>query len=667
MNRRELSLAFVFSILLGGVLIFIIAGSDGFSLKLPFINAGATISPQVRDASLSAIDTKPQPTQEPPQTLKVANPTATQVSLEEGAARGEDIEDVLLLYSGSNQTKFDMNFCRIAEYYGLLCRQEDLDLVNLTDDDFKDENGESFGLIGIHAQNLHQSSLLLASQEIEFLKSAIETGGSILLVSELTDSTFPAAMVMLTDGAVQAMSKPLDSQKNWIISSEAPEITWEFTGQTFTTNNIAHQRDYAIVFGNDAKVTTLMSSDDDEENEYSFFAKVDVGDGAVFVDGSEKSASIDEKPLREIYYDDEVFSRVIPIMMTMRYAMGAEVWQNTNNYATLIVDAAQLIDAVDTLNFEDLLIEMDNYEYHTTVAFPPVMWEESEPEVVGLFIKRFDRLSIVQLGNNHGEYEFYKYTVEPGETYRGKELPARPLADQEEDILEGLERLQRHRIRNQITDSRVMIFPWGISPEPTFELLKKYNYLATVNAQDVPLNADRPGDWDYGMYQANMDYANFPSVQRRLPGTLQPYALDLQPFILDLFIDKPALFYLHVGDFQESGIEAFNPAAIEMNRVSGDLEWQSLGSIIKHMYLQKVNDDGSIDLMMYTNHLEFENAYSIELDYHLKKIETLNVPIRSLMVNGHEFPYRLEAGELIVNVKVPAGEIVLIEILYGDG
>ena len=57
-----------------------------------------------------------------------------------------------------------------------------------------------------------------------------------------------------------------------------------------------------------------------------------------------------------------------------------------------------------------------------------------------------------------------------------------------------------------------MVFPYGISPEQTLVLLKKYNYLATVNAQDIPLDTTRPPTWDYGMYQANMDYGGFPPL-----------------------------------------------------------------------------------------------------------------------------------------------------------
>ena len=150
----------------------------------------------------------------------------------------------------------------------------------------------------------------------------------------------------------------------------------------------------------------------------------------------------------------------------------------------------------------------------------------------------------MQHGNNHDGYEFYKYTVSATDVYTDSytgtlvHYPARPLADQDADIREGLARIEEHQWSTGIPFDKIMVFPYGISPESTLVLLKKYNYLATINASDVPLDAAGPSHWDSRMYQANMDYRSFPLLPRRQPGTYEPFQPDLSPFILDLFLGK---------------------------------------------------------------------------------------------------------------------------------
>ena len=38
------------------------------------------------------------------------------------------------------------------------------------------------------------------------------------------------------------------------------------------------------------------------------------------------------------------FSQIIPLMLTMHYALGAEVWHNDHNYANLTIDGPALVE-----------------------------------------------------------------------------------------------------------------------------------------------------------------------------------------------------------------------------------------------------------------------------------------------------------------------------------
>jgi hypothetical protein len=308
------------------------------------------------------------------------------------------------------------------------------------------------------------------------------------------------------------------------------------------------------------------------------------------------------------------------------------------------------------------------HNFHTTIALIPANWEQSETEVVSLFQKYPERFSLAQHGNNHDGYEFYKYQVTADDENQGEEYTSRPLAEQAWDIQEGLARMELLKNRTGLPFDPVMVFPYGISPEPTLRLLKQHNYLATVNAQDVPLDTERPSDWDFGMVPAETEFENFPLLTRRHLGTDPADQPDPQLSTFDLFLDKPILVFTEAneGGLFAGEITAFNPMADQINSLTGGVAWQSLGNILKRLYLRKTNDDGSLEVRMYGNDLILTNESQIGRTYHIAKGETLNVPIATLTVNGQEHPYRVEDGQLQLDVRIPAGTIVEIQIFYGD-
>lgn len=662
MKRPEFVFAMVLGFVLGAgvTIIFTLERSTN-----P-VGTGVAVYTAVATEEVHGTLVTPMSTSSPTEVPPTATPTL--IPLEVGSEKGEDLEDVLLLYDSTRVTNFDINFCKVAEYYGLLCQKVALDTTGLTDELLQDAQGNYFKLVGISADTLLRVPSLLTNDEMSIIKSSIETGGVNLLVSKVHEHLDAAVLAELTNGAVLGATKPQDSTRDWLVSSAAPDITREFTGQVISyTYETATQGDFALTLGQQESVTRLITSRDDAGVAYPIFVRWEKGAGSVFIDAGEEGESLEEVPLRELYsvYN---FSKIVPLMFTVRYALGDEAWHNDHNYANLTIDDPALTEPYENLSFVGLLWEMKAHNFHTTIAFIPANWDKSEPTVVRLFRGNPEWYSLVQHGNNHDGYEFYKYSVSEGDEYEGEALPARPLADQEADIVEGLARMEKHRSLTGIPYDRVMIFPWEISPEPTLVLLKKYNFLATVNAQDVPLGATRPPVWDHGMYQANMEYGNFPTLSRRFIETYQAFQSQLHYFIFDLFIDKPALFFAHAheGELFDAGIDAFNPVAEQVNNVPGEVQWRSLGYIIKHLYLEKTNDDGSVDIKMYGNHLIVTNGSSDERTYHISKAETLNVPISRLTVNGHEFLYRVEKGLLSLDVSVPARSSLEILIHYGD-
>jgi hypothetical protein len=87
---------------------------------------------------------------------------------------------------------------------------------------------------------------------------------------------------------------------------------------------------------------------------------------------------------------------------------------------------------------------------------------------------------------------------------------------------------------------------------------------------------------------------------------------------------------------------------------------------MSHLYLEKVEDDGSIGVKMYGNHVVITNETSEERVYHIAKAETLNVPISIVSVNNHEFRYAVEEGFLILDMQIPPNASADLEIRYEE-
>jgi hypothetical protein len=480
----------------------------------------------------------------------------------------------------------------------------------------------------------------------------------------------PESLIALTAGRVTGAYEPADTWRDWSISSSEPTITREFTGMTLAARGSWEQLDHGLTITRSANVSTLIGSQADMTDTYPILVKVGVGDGLVFVSSNESAPPLGEHRLAPLYYDYDFFSfsQIVPLMMVIRYSAGDEAWHNDHDYANFTIDDPALTEPWGKLSYKQLLEEMEAHNFHTTIAMHPIDWQQSEPTVVSLFLTRRDRFSLAQHGNNGDGYEFYRYHVTDQTRYQGRSLRARPLAEQRADIAQGLFRLAKHRASTQIEHDRVMVFPFGISPEPTLVILKGYNYLGTVNAVEIPLGASMPDDWLYGMYPATLAFGNFPSLSRWCYRRLEDFE-PLLPFSrFDLFIDKPLIFCSHTyegNDLAQGRMDAFNPIADFVNGLAGEVEWRSLGSILRHLYLKKHNDDGSVDVQIYTAHVFIENTSATAKDYHIHKLETLNVPIKRLEVNGQEFPYTVERDVLTLDVQIPPLSSIEVEIVYG--
>jgi len=321
---------------------------------------------------------------------------------------------------------------------------------------------------------------------------------------------------------------------------------------------------------------------------------------------------------------------------------------------------------------------MQTHNFHTTIAYIPKYFDnEQNTSVIDLFRNYPEKYSIVQHGNNHDGYEFICFNEEQFDSLNAlynnswvNQKP-RPYKEQENDIVEGLTRMHELQKNTGINFGKIMIFPWGISLSPTLEILKMYNYNATVNGQYQPrlfYEGDNSDNYDFNMYPASMNFRNFPVILRKHPcSSYEPINYRTDFWKYDLFLDKPLLMYSHQQEIFKKGIDKFSPVADSINHLFPDIEWKSLDYILKKMYLEKLNHDGSADVMIYGNNVLISNETDTGRIYHIRKLENMNVPILNVTVDGSPNAYWLDDSLLCFDINISANTEKEIKINYSSG
>lgn len=567
-----------------------------------------------------------------------------------------DRTDALLLQTAT-KTPSDNGFEKVLRFYGLKRLNVDLGRTAVTDALLRDETGAYYPSVFIDGSNL--TPALLSSGELQVLRNAITVGGVHLYIGALRASN-NAPLQTLTAGEVLGSSSVTDSHKDYIISAVQPAVTRELSGLTITHNSA--QTDFALnVSGSATHTQILVRSTDDSQQQYAIFAHYQEGTGSVFVASNDADSYLSYNTLSDNYaasasgnsFTQQRFAQIVPMMMFVRYSAGDEAWHRSHDYANFTLDDPPLQTLPTGADYAGILQHAIAHNFHFTLAFVPSNYDSVDPAVASLFIQNPDRFSLVQHGNNHDGYEFYKYTTQPGDPY-----PARPLADQEADIVEGMARMQALSQSTGLPYAHTMIFPFNISPADTLTLLKKYNFQATINSQDYPLGGARAWTWNSYAYPAEMEYNDFAVIKR--------YGPDSEPFPLDLFVDKPVFMYEHPPYFATRGAGAFDGVADSINALQGDVEWRSLDYIMKHLDMEKTDDDGSVEVQFYGNDLIVNNDAGSDKTYHLTREETLNVPIYSVTVDGAPAAYSVSSGIMQVDTVVPAHGSRELVITYGS-
>jgi hypothetical protein len=461
-----------------------------------------------------------------------------------------------------------------------------------------------------------------------------------LLITGITPKTDRRDLALWSDGTVTECH-PATSFSSVYIVGKRNEITRQLAELQIPSHSVP-----AGMFAHDlpSSIVPLLSFRD-ADREHAVFVRrhSESGEDIFFLMDLESADPPDSLSSMRVA---RVFSPAAAIMMFVRHAAGERGWHTVGSFANFTIDDPWLTEPFGCLSYKAILAEMNQHDFHTTIAFIPWNFDRSEPEVVELFQSHRNRFSICFHGNNHKSQEFAEYSKVP-------------LAEQIACIKQGVARMAKLKELTRLGYDRVMVFPHRIAPESTLAALKQYAFLATANSDNIPLGATAPNDPLFYLRPGTLKFANFPTLLRYSAEVPVP-RLELA---INIFLGNPLLFYGHECMFA-SGIGAFNPVADAVNTLQPDTQWTTPGTIAQHLYLIRKGRGADYDVNMLSCSTTLTNPASDTALFRVSKQENCTPAIRSLAVNGQRWNFQVADGLLSFEVSLDAGESAQVEIAY---
>ena len=544
--------------------------------------------------------------------------------------------DVVLIRSAGSTSSEQRELELATQFYGV-----NLNVVTASD------NNAGSALRAVRqnatlAVAIEANALALVNQNALLRALHREPRGSVpLLILGVTPETGPTLLSAWSGGAAvgaQHLASPL--RLHYVVGRVAG-ITQQLTDLEIP---VPGNDTFYFSLAGDRKAQEIMAVRNDHQV-VPVFIEADLQQQKVFL--LCKTSLAGEEVVEENPESIETaFAKIAPVMMFVRYSAGERGWHALHHYANLTIDDPWLREPYGDLSYKGLLKEMEKHDFHTTIAFIPWNYDRSEAEAVSLFRNHPERFSICIHGDNHDHKEF-------------EDLGSKPLSLQTAALTQSLARMEKFQTLTGIPYDNVFVFPHSIGTESILGELKTYNFLATINSSNVPMDRSRPSALLFALRPVTLFFADFPSISRYSAAMPSPNGF----LGINEFLDNPLFFYTH-HDFFATGINAFDGMADDVNRLEPDTRWRSVGEIVKHLYLLRLRDDSNYDVLTFSNSFNLENTSGRSLVFDVRRQESGSPVIASVSVDGQDYPYQLRGENLDLSVPVPAGGTRSVVIQY---
>jgi hypothetical protein len=459
----------------------------------------------------------------------------------------------------------------------------------------------------------------------------------VLVYGITPDEQESSAVRHLTKGAISSVVSFDRSDYQYHVSPNHLQITQEFSGLSF--GPIDNQNDCGLLLSQPLPGFSELVS----INNLPIFASLEQNHSRIFLLAAHEIVNLNSKTNGSLLAH-KYFSRFVPVSMFLKLVFKNHLWHSSTHYANLIIDDPLLKKSYGFLNYQNLLDQMDEFNFATTIAFIPWNYKRTSPVTAQLFHTRSDKFSICVHGCDHTEGEFASGDV--------AELNAQlSLAER---------RMIEHEHSTGVSFAKVMVFPQGKFSTTAFGPLKSHNFLAAVNSSSVP--EDLQGSHTLTVADlldpAISKYNNFPLFMRRYPRRIADFALDL-------FLGKPALIVEHHTCFR-NGYDDIKKFVAQVNSLSKKLQWADLQTLIYHTSLQKEIDQDTIACRIFSSHQILHNDHCLPKQFIIMKREDEDIMIKSVSVNMKQQEYVFKDGHLVTHINLPPKSSAEVEIKYNN-
>ena len=374
--------------------------------------------------------------------------------------------------------------------------------------------------------------------------------------------------------------------------------------------------------------------------ERPFFVRVDRGGSDVCFLACGELGDPDEKVPWKVSLVSW-FSRLVPLMMFLRRALGDRIWHSDCAQACIIIDDPLLKKRYGCLEYRGLLDAMDKQQFSTSIGFIPWNYRRSRKQTVNLF-STASSVSLCVHGCDHTGAEF---AVTARELLCGKARLA-------------LDRMRVHSQLSGLSFDDVMVFPQGLFSSQALKALGTCGYLAAVSTDLCPTDMPQALTLRDLLDVAITRFGDFPLFGRHYPQ-------DPAEFAFDLFLGKPALVVEHHGYFRK-GYEKLISFVRQLNDLDDGLEWSNLGTICSRACLKRITPQGEVHVRFYASRFRLVNNGTCTRTYILSRRWTSEEPLPDVMVNGRQCAREQQNGSLIFNVSLKPGQNAEVRLLSCD-
>lgn len=540
---------------------------------------------------------------------------------------------VLLILSTEDPESPDLSLARIAQFLGLQHR-----IISLNDLKNCLPCSRDTG-IGTRLYLAFSYSTLVKAYwqgRLDDLEIFLKQNSSCTLVYCVNPANDKnGALAKVTGNAINNVSSFNHNAYEYKICQELSLITKEFTGLSFGPIN----NKYDFTFDTSdlpASAESIISV-----NNEPLFVRLTKDGSETFLLAVGEILDI-QAPLEQPLNTENHFSRIVPVMMFLKYAFGDYCWHPKERQACLVIDDPLLKKKYGFLEYGTLLSLMREKNFVTSIGFIPWNYRRTSKETALLFRDNGDKFSISVHGCNHTKHEFALTDTE----------------DINSKIKLSTERMIFHSRSHGLKFDRIMVFPQGVFSAKCMSVLKANNFLAAVNTEAVSVDTTLKLKICDFMKPAIMDYDEFPLFLRRYPCSIPDYAFDL-------FLGRPLIIVIH-HDYLKDGYFALINLINQINAIDHKIKWNSLGTIIEHSYWQRATLEDSVHVEVYAGKAKIQNISDRKLKYVISKNENQNVPISEVRINGSPVGYQVNGGGLFLIRELEADEAIDFEVIYQD-